>query len=120
MPSQQPARRTARHATATSLPLAELAAFAARFLAPTGRLTLLLPPPELGRFTTEAARHELLPHTDLRVRHRPGGRVTRHITAFGRGPAPTPTAQQELSIQDAAGGYSTDFKTLLAGFYLAL
>ena len=118
--SQQAARRTARHASAASLPLAELASFATRFLTSAGRLTLLLPPPELRRFAAEAGPRGLLMQTDLQVRHRAGGRVTRHIAAFGRGLAPAPTDPRELLIQDAAGGYSADFKALLSGFYLHL
>ena len=48
-----------------------------------------------------------------------GGRVTRHITRFGRGLAPM--EETELLINSGAGlEYSPEFRALLAGFYLAL
>ncbi len=121
LPSAGVGRRLARHATAASLTLGELAAFAAEFLTQDGRLTLLLPPAELRQFEAEAAARGLFLRADLRVRHRPGGAVKRHIAAFGRGLAASEgVGIQELTIQDAAGGYSAAFRALLGGFYLHL
>ncbi|WP_375418013.1 tRNA1(Val) (adenine(37)-N6)-methyltransferase [uncultured Hymenobacter sp.] len=114
-------RRLARHATAASLTLEEIADFAARFLTENGRLTLLLPPAELRQFQAVGAGRELALQADLRVRHRPGGPVKRHIAAFGRGLATGEgVGMQELAIEDEAGGYSAAFRALLGGFYLAL
>lgn len=121
LPSAEAARRTARHATAASLTLGELAGFATGFLAETGQLTVLLPPAELPLFRAEAAARGLSQRTEWQVRHRPGGRVTRHIAAFGRGPASAaPPELRELTIQDAPGAYSAGFRSLLSEFYLAL
>ncbi len=109
------ARATARHAGEASLTFAEIAAFAAAFLAPAGTLTVLLPPPEMGHFVRAARAAGLPPQARLVVRHRPGGRVTRVIGQFGRGAAEMETS---LTIQEEDGAYSAAFRTLLAGFYL--
>lgn len=113
------ARNTARHVSKASLSFEELAAFAARFLLPSGTLTVLLPPPEMARFEQATQLVGLQLTARLAVRHRPGGRATRHIGRFGR--AAAATAQQELLIHAGPGdGYSPAFRALLAGFYLAL
>lgn len=113
------ARAAARHAGEGSLTFEEIAAFAADFLAPAGTLTVLLPPPELVHFARAAAAVGLPPQARLMVRHRPGGRVTRVIGQFGRGPAAA-VAETELVIEAADGlANSADFAALLGGFYLA-
>jgi tRNA1Val (adenine37-N6)-methyltransferase len=118
-PSADAARNTARHEGAASLSFEEISAFAAQFLVPTGRLTVLLPPPEMQLFAAAAAAAGLFLRTRLAVRHRPSGRVTRHISSFGR--EATAVTATELAIQDDAGAeYSAEFRALLAGFYLAL
>ena len=117
MPSADAARSTARHEGAASLSFEEICAFAAKFLEPAGKLTVLLPPPEMQLFAAEAAATGLQLQTRLAVRHRPGGRITRHICRFGRGA--TAVEEKELVINDAAE-YSPAFRALLAGFYLAL
>lgn len=117
--SPNAARSTARHAAPDTLTFIEISHFAADFLAPGGRLTVLLPVPEMGRFTSEAAAAGLHPATRLALRHRPGSRVLRHVVAFGR--APGPLAEHELVIRSAGNDsvYSAAFQALLAGFYLA-
>ena len=113
------ARATARHEGGGALTFGELAGFAAEFLLPSGSLTVLLPPPEMLQFASEAAEFGLKMQTRLAVRHRPGGRTTRHIACFGRGTGAV--VETELVILDAAGAaYSAGFRALLAGFYLAL
>ena len=113
------ARATARHEGGGALTFGELAGFAAEFLLPSGSLTVLLPPPEMLQFTSEAAEFGLKMQARLAVRHRPGGRTTRHIARFGRGTGAV--VETELVILAAAGaGYSAGFRALLAGFYLAL
>ena len=118
--SPDAARNTARHETPDSLSFEALAACAVQLLAPTGLLTVLLPPPEMRAFEAVAATAGLQPATRLVVRHRPGSRPLRHITGFGR-TAGTPT-ETELTIRAADDDtlYSADFRALLAGFYLAL
>ena len=111
-------RSTARHAAPDTLTFAEISRFAADFLAANGRLTVLLPVPEMDRFAREAAAGGLHPATRLVLRHRPGSRALRHVVAFGR--AAGPVAEQELAIRTADGTeYSDAFRALLAGFYLA-
>ena len=119
LPSVNAERRTARHVSSQSLSFAELADFAASFLVPTGALTVLLPPPEMARFEQATQAVGLSVAARLSVRHRPGARVTRHISRFERDP--TAVTEQELLIHGGAdAAYSTEFRALLAGFYLAL
>ncbi|WP_426492265.1 tRNA1(Val) (adenine(37)-N6)-methyltransferase [Hymenobacter sp. 102] len=112
-------RTTARHTAEDSLTFAELAGFAARFLAPEGQLTVLLPPPEMQQFEQEATAAGLYPTHRLVVHHRPGSKPLRHITTFGRQPAPM--QQQELPLHKAdSADYSAWFREALGPFYLAL
>lgn len=113
-------RAAARHAGAASLTFAEIVAFAAHFLAPLGRLAVLLPPPEMTQFEHEAKSVGLTVRSRLAVRHRPGGRLTRCIQEFGRGAA-EPVLERELLVEALDGtGYSEEFRRLLAPFYLHL
>ncbi|GAA4350215.1 methyltransferase [Hymenobacter saemangeumensis] len=116
--SPDAARSTARHAGEASLSFAELAGFAAAYLLPAGSLTVLLPPTEMQGFASEAQAAGLHLQGELRVRHRPGGRITRHISRFGL--TLSEPSRQELAIQTAGGEYSAAFQELLGGFYLAL
>jgi tRNA1Val (adenine37-N6)-methyltransferase len=113
------ARAMARHAGEDSLTFGEIVTFAAAQLQPGGLLTVLLPPPEMQQFAQEAQASGLAAQTRLSVQHRPGGRVTRCIYAFG-GVGPAEAREAELVIQDAAGAYSAEFRALLEDFYLAL
>ena len=119
LPSANAARNTARHVSPGSLSFEALAHFSAEFLTPGGQLTVLLPPPEMTRFAQTAFTVGLARTSCWRVRHRPGGRVTRHISQFGRGSLAL--EERELFIHSGAGPeYSEQFKKTLAGFYLAL
>jgi tRNA1Val (adenine37-N6)-methyltransferase len=113
------ARATARHAGEDSLTFGEIIAFAAAYLLPEGTLTVLLPPPEMQQFVLEAQAGGLAVRARLAIRHRPGGRITRCIYELG-GVGSAKARETELVIQDANGAYSTEFRALLGGFYLAL
>ncbi|OON70154.1 tRNA1(Val) (adenine(37)-N6)-methyltransferase [Hymenobacter sp. CRA2] len=110
-------RTAARHAADDTLSFAELAGFAAAHLTPTGRFTVLLPPPEMQEFEREARRAGLSPVTRLVVHHRPGSKPLRHVTAFGRHSEAVSTAA--LYIHAADESYSAEFRALLRDFYLA-
>ncbi|RZK51488.1 MAG: hypothetical protein EOO59_14980 [Hymenobacter sp.] len=113
------ARATARHESESSLTFGDIIAFAASYLLPAGKLTVLLPPPEMQQFEQAAAAGGLPVQTRLLVQHRPGGRVTRCISEFGRD-APASIQARALVIQATDGAYSAAFRALLSGFYLAL
>ena len=118
-PSANAARRTARHVSDASLSFEELTAFATGFLTLSGTLTVLLPPPEMARFELVAPTAGLSLLARVLVRHRPGGRVTREISCFGR--TDRAMTETELVIHSETGSeYSPQFQKLLAGFYLAL
>lgn len=117
--SPNPRRTTARHTAEDTLTFAELAGFAARFLAEAGQLTVLLPPPEMREFEQEAAEAGLFPLSRNVLHHRPGTKALRHITTFGRQPGAV--QQQELPLHEAdSDGYSAWFREALGPFYLAL
>jgi len=112
------ARATARHAGETSLTFEAISGFAAAYLRPGGTLTVLLPPPEMAEFAEAARASGLAVQARLAVRHRPDGRVTRGVWQFGQ-QAPGEVAERELVIKSEDGlAYSTDFRSLLADFYL--
>ena len=117
LPCPDSARSTARHVSEASLSFEELAGFGASFLRSDGTLTVLLPPPEMARFEQAAGAVGLPLITRLIVRHRPGGRVTRHISRFGHSAGALREGELVIRQEDA---YSADFQALLAGFYLAL
>ncbi|RIY13477.1 methyltransferase domain-containing protein [Hymenobacter rubripertinctus] len=114
------ARRTqARHAAPDTLSFAELARFAADLLTNAGRLTVLLPPPEMREFEQEAARAGLFPLTRLVLHHRATSKPLRHITAFGRAGGPVTETAHSLYASDS-DAYSAWFRERLGPFYLAL
>jgi tRNA1Val (adenine37-N6)-methyltransferase len=113
------ARAIARHEGAASLTFGDIVGFAAAQLRPDGALTVLLPPPEMQQFGQVAEASGLAVQSRLAVRHRLGGRITRSIWQFGTEYL-TSVPDAELIIQGADGMYTADFRTLLAGFYLAL
>ena len=118
--SPDAARSTARHTAEDTLSFGALANFAQEFLQPAGLLTVLLPPPEMQVFEQVAAADRLYPATRLMVRHRPGSRPLRHITGFRRAPGAVREAELAIRSADDDTQYSVEFRTLLAGFYLAL
>jgi tRNA1Val (adenine37-N6)-methyltransferase len=113
------ARATARHEGENSLTFSDIIGFAMAHLGPGGTLTVLLPPPEMQQFEHETAAAGLPVRARLVVQHRPGGRATRSISTFRLG-EPGKLRASNLVIQDADGTYSTAFRKLLSGFYLAL
>ncbi|SDX46412.1 tRNA1(Val) (adenine(37)-N6)-methyltransferase [Hymenobacter psychrophilus] len=114
------ARRTsARHAADDTLSFAELARFATNFLTPAGRLSVLLPPPEMHEFEREAATAGLFPATRLVLRHRATSKPLRHIVEFGRRSGVP--EEQELPLHEPdSEAYTAWFQARLGPFYLAL
>ncbi len=113
-------RTMARHEAANTLSFEALVEFTARFLSSDGRLTVLLPPPEMHVFEAIAAAAQLYPATRLVVRHRPGSRPLRHITGFGRVAGQLLTTELTIRTADDDSVYSAEFRARLTGFYLAL
>jgi len=117
--SPDAARSAARHEGEGSLTFGAIISFAVSYLLPAGTLTVLLPPTEMRQFEQEAQAGGLPVQARLLMQHRPGGRITRCISTFGRG-APGAVSESSLVIQGADGAYSAAFRALLSGFYLAL
>ncbi|WP_019947292.1 tRNA1(Val) (adenine(37)-N6)-methyltransferase [Hymenobacter aerophilus] len=112
-------RTTARHAAEDTLSFAELTRFAADFLTTEGRLTVLLPPPEMRDFEREAAATGLFPTTRQVLRHRASSKPLRQIVEFGR--QPTVVQEQELPLHEPdSEDYTAWFQERLGPFYLAL
>ena len=117
--SPDAARNAARHEGEDSMTFSDIIDFADKYLLPAGTLTVLLPPTEMQQFEQEAQAGGLPVRARLLVQHRPGGRITRCISTFGRG-MPGAAFESSLVIQEADGVYSAAFRALLSGFYLAL
>ncbi|MBG8553614.1 methyltransferase [Hymenobacter sp. BT594] len=113
-------RTTARHSAEDTLSFAELAGFAAAHLTPTGRLTVLLPSPEMQEFAQLAHHAGLYPATRLVLRHRAGSKPLRHITAFSLTSQPVQETELIIRTTHDDNEYSAEFRTLLRPFYLAL
>ncbi|GAB3224533.1 methyltransferase [Hymenobacter seoulensis] len=112
-------RTTARHTATDSLTFAELAKFAADFLAPAGQLTVLLPPPEMQHFEQDATAAGLYPSVRRVMQHRPGSKPLRHITTFGR-QADLVTEELLALHEKETEAYTRQFQELLGPFYMAL
>ena len=117
--SPDAARNAARHESEDSLTFGDIIGFAVNYLLPAGTLIVLLPPTEMRQFEQEAQTGGLPVQARLLVQHRPGGRITRCISTFGREMVGT-VPENKLVIQEADGTYSAAFRALLSGFYLAL
>jgi tRNA1Val (adenine37-N6)-methyltransferase len=108
------ARNAAKHAE--TLSFTDLLTAVRRLLAPTGAFVVLLPPVETEVFLRKAAESGLFLHRQLRVRHRPGGRLFRLVSEL-RFSEKEPDVE-ELSIHAPEGGYAPEFVALLKDFYL--
>lgn len=112
--SPDAARTAARHTT--SLTFEELAAAAARLLAPDGRLSLVLPYDAVGDMTLAAARSGLFLARREDVRTKQTAEPKRSLLEFGF--EPRPTLRTDLTIHIAGGDYSEEYRTLTKDFYL--
>lgn len=107
-------RNTAKHAE--SLSFDDLLAAVRRLLAPAGAFVVLLPPFETEGFLQKAADSGLFLHRQLRISHRPGGKLFRLVSELG---FPEKTAVfEEFSIHAPDGGHSPEFVALLKPYYL--
>jgi len=112
--SPEAARTAAKHAE--SLTFDDLLEAVHRLLAPAGAFVVLLPPFETEGFVRKAADSGLFLHRQLRVRHRPGGRLFRVVSEL-RFSEKTP-AFEDLNLHAPEGGYSPEFVELLKPYYL--
>lgn len=113
--SANTAKNTAKHADTLSQP--DLAQALARLLQPEGQAFVLYPEAEMAQFANEVATVGLSKRSVLTVRHLPGGKVFRQLTAFGK--TPSPITEGELVIKEAHV-YSEAFRQLLGSYYLEL
>ena len=112
--SPNESRTTARHTT--SLTFEELAAAAARLLAPDGRLSLVLPYDAVGDMTLAAARSGLFlaRREDVRTKHTAEPKRSLLEYRF----EPRPTERTTLTIHIEGGDFSEEYRTLTKDFYL--
>lgn len=113
--SPDAARSVARHAA--SLPFEELVEAACRLLKPEGRLALILPTDEAGRFL-KIASSKLWLERRCGVRTTPQRPVRRQLMLFSRRPSGQPPLEEELTIQTAPECYTPEYRTLTRDFYL--
>ncbi|WP_224998223.1 tRNA1(Val) (adenine(37)-N6)-methyltransferase [Cesiribacter sp. SM1] len=101
-----------------SLSFTALAQHSSRLLAASGRLFVLLPPRQAQEFELEAKQAGLYVQQRLHINDRPSLPVV-HRTVFSFGKK-VPEAEQvfQLTIRDASGAYSDQFRDLMKEYYL--
>ena len=107
-------RNQALHTDA--LTFEDLAAAVARLLSPEGRFVLLLPEYETQLFTLISQAQSLFPTKQLAVFQQINKPVFRLITTFER--TSRLIQNETLTIYEAIGGYSQNFRELLKDYYL--
>lgn len=112
--SPDAARTTARHTT--SLTFDDLAAAAARLLAPEGLLSVVLPYDAASDMTLAAARKGLFLVRRTNVASKTGGKALRSLLEYSH--RPQPTATEHLTIHLPNGDYTPEYKELTKAFYL--
>ncbi|WP_299824250.1 methyltransferase [uncultured Pontibacter sp.] len=96
----------------------EILCFAQHHLAKTGKLYLLLPPPEAALFSNLAPKYNLhLAHT-LQVYTKTGGKCIRHIQAYTFEAAPTAEVSSIAVREEDGVAYTAAFAQLLKSYYL--
>ncbi|AMM50214.1 hypothetical protein TH61_02155 [Rufibacter sp. DG15C] len=112
--SADTAKNVAKHTE--TLSFTELLQFAQQFLAPDGKLHILLPPHEAKVLEKEA--HQLGFHTQhiLWLEATPGGKLLRAIHSYTK--APAPLTQSRLPVREKDNAYTATFQELLREYYL--
>ncbi|MRS65454.1 tRNA1(Val) (adenine(37)-N6)-methyltransferase [Larkinella terrae] len=100
------------------LPFEELIARVASLLKPEGQFWVLLPPFEMERLTSIAAKTGLRPFRQLNLRHNSRKPVFRTVTAFTFDGLATPTTDELIIFEPDGKTYSAAFRELLQPFYL--
>lgn len=108
------ARRMARHASSLSLEV--LARNAARWLAPEGKLQVVLPLPEAERFCDACAGVGLFPERRMVVVTREPKAPRRVLLACSR--LNGPTCEEKLVLSDGDGRRTEAYRELTRDFYL--
>jgi tRNA1Val (adenine37-N6)-methyltransferase len=108
-------RSNARHDL--SLTLEELLKGTAPLLNPQGRLCVILPYPEKDDFVELASIYRLYGKRITEVRSTPGTVFSRVLMSFGPVPSGAPE-RTELTIHEADGSYSEEYRELTKDFYL--
>lgn len=115
--SDNAAKNTAKHTG--DLFFEDILAFAQQHLSPTGKLYLLLPPPEATHFAALAASHTLYLTETLEVYTRIGGKCIRHIQTYTFTEVPPKLKQLHIREADSVT-YTSEFTALLKYYYLHL
>jgi tRNA1Val (adenine37-N6)-methyltransferase len=89
-----------------------------RLLSAKGKFAVMLPPFESLLLEKEAGKLGLLPHEKCMVRDRKSSEPSRIISIFGF--SFTETRETQIYIKEDDGAYSSEFRRLLANFYLHL
>lgn len=113
--SPDSSRNRAMHSS--DLTFLEIIEFCKKNLTPTGKLWLLLPPPESSHFTSIALENKLFCQTTFSVFTSNPGKKIRSIQSFSRVDQPY-IKEQELVIRNQDHSYTSAFQTLLKDYYL--
>src|SRR5690606_2982247 len=98
----------------------ELLVRAQRWLAPAGRLQVILPVPLSDRVAVKASSdHGLVLQSSVTVRSFPSGQPIRRILFLGKEPVPGIKGDAGFVIYERRGVYSEAYRMLLQPFFLA-
>ncbi|MFB9863973.1 tRNA1(Val) (adenine(37)-N6)-methyltransferase [Rufibacter immobilis] len=101
-----------------TLSFSEIIAFAHQFLAPAGKLHILLPPHEAKVFEAEARLRGFHAQQVLWLEATPGGKLLRAIHTYAR--QEVPLNQKTLAVRAPDNSYTPSFRQLLEAYYLIL
>lgn len=110
-----PVRCRARHDD--ELPACDLMRGVKKLLAPGGRIYLVFPSDDLHYWKAEAIQQELYCRKITHVISRAGKQSFRILACFAN--EPVPFSENTLTIHDAGGSYTEEYRQLTADFYLA-
>ncbi|RNI29562.1 methyltransferase domain-containing protein [Rufibacter immobilis] len=99
-----------------TLAFSEIISFAHQFLAPEGKLHILLPPHEAKVFEAEAQAHGFHSQHILWLEATPGGKLLRAIHTYAQ--QATPLTQKTLPVREKDNSYTLSFRNLLQDYYL--
>ncbi|AKQ46261.1 hypothetical protein TH63_12545 [Rufibacter radiotolerans] len=112
--SPDEAKNKAKHTQ--TLAFSEVTDFATRFLAPTGKLHILLPPHEARVFEREAQAAGFQTENILWLEATPGGKLLRGIFTYSW--QASHVTEQTLPVREKDHQYTNAFRELLRDYYL--
>ncbi|RNI31182.1 tRNA1(Val) (adenine(37)-N6)-methyltransferase [Rufibacter latericius] len=113
--SADPGKNQAKHTE--TLSFFEIISFAQKYLTPSGRMHILLPPHEARVFEQEAHKAGLFTQSILWLEATPQGKLLRAIHSYTRHPVAS-IKESTLPVREKDHSYTAAFQELLQEYYL--